>query len=420
MNFLKYSKKGYNSFKQGGLQKLYSDIRRFLGNVENKNVVLNATQSLLKKKPASHLSFITDHPITKPLIEPQGDFNTKKMILHWVIPDFDPGAGGHMTIFRTIHFLESFGHENTIWITYGSKHGSEEKAHQVIKDFFIDIKGPVKFLHQTNLDSVKGDAVFATDRWTAYPVRGIQNVRKRFYFVQDFEPSFYPMGGEFLLTENTYHFGFSCITAGKWLEKIMKEKYQLEAYSFELSVDRNVYFQNEKKQENKIVKIAFYAREVTPRRAVDLGYLALELLSRKISNFHVDFFGWDLGALDVPYNYTNHGVVSHQQLCELYNQCDIGIVFSATNYSLIPQEMMACGLPVIDLDLENTRAVFPDDVLSFAKPDPYFITEEILKLINDSELRKSRIESGLNFINEYNWEKSAKKVEAALTKSLTK
>ena len=38
------------------------------------------------------------------------------------------------------------------------------------------------------------------------------------YFVQDFEPLFYPMGSDYLLAENTYRKGLYHITTGAWCE----------------------------------------------------------------------------------------------------------------------------------------------------------------------------------------------------------
>ena len=44
---------------------------------------------------------------------------------------------------------------------------------------------------------------------------------------------------------------------------------------------------------------------------------------------------------------------------QLYRFCDVGIS-PATNYSLIPQEMMGSGLPVVDLAVESTEAIYPE------------------------------------------------------------
>lgn len=37
-------------------------------------------------------------------------------------------------------------------------------------------------------------------------------------------------------------------------------------------------------------------------------------------------------------------------LAQAYSDADLGVVFSTTNPSLVPYEMMACGTPVVDLD----------------------------------------------------------------------
>ena len=51
----------------------------------------------------------------------------------------------------------------------------------------------------------------------AYPVFNSRCSGKRFYFVQDFEPYFYPVGSMSLLAENTYRMGFHAITIGALL-----------------------------------------------------------------------------------------------------------------------------------------------------------------------------------------------------------
>ena len=58
-------------------------------------------------------------------------------------------------------------------------------------------------------------------------------------------------------------------------------------------------------------------------------------------------------------------------LANLYRQCTCWIRLSGTNYSLVPNEMMACGLPVVDIDAEHTRLSYQPKtaVLAEATPD---------------------------------------------------
>ena len=58
--------------------------------------------------------------------------------------------------------------------------------------------------NQHDLDLVSGDIVIATDRMSTYPVLGMKKFRKRFYFVQDYEPYFFAQGSSSILTEQSY------------------------------------------------------------------------------------------------------------------------------------------------------------------------------------------------------------------------
>ncbi|HEX6385858.1 MAG TPA: glycosyltransferase family 4 protein, partial [Anaerolineae bacterium] len=362
--------------------------------------------------PAGHLRFALDYPETLPLCPPATPFDPRQMDLHWVIPDFVPGMGGPMAIFRFIKFLEAFGHRNTIWIRAGTRHGTAEAARRVIQDAFVPIAAPVRLL-QNNMDEIRGDAVIATHAWTAYPVRAVTQVRERFYFVQDFEPLFYPMGSEYLLVEATYRFGFRCLTSSKWLQNLMRSRYQVEAEHFVYAYDPGIYHEKAQVQRGND-RVAFYSRTKTPRRAVEIGLLALEIVAKRHPSLVVDFFGGTMGKISVPYEYYDHGVLSDYQLAQLYCQATIGVVFSTTNYSLIPHEMMGCGLPVVELYTESTAMDFPHDAVTLSEPTPQAIAADIERLLNDKNLREQQAARAKNYVEQLSWEKSARQIESAL------
>ena len=45
-------------------------------------------------------------------------------------------------------------------------------------------------------------------------------------------------------------------------------------------------------------------------------------------------------------------------LARAYSEATIGLVLSLTNPSLIPQEMLACGLPCVDVASESMLATY--------------------------------------------------------------
>lgn len=342
--------------------------------------------------------------------------------LHWVIPDFSKGSGGHMTIFRIIRFLELFGHRSTIWIEQPVFHKTANAAYEDIIKFFQCIEAQVKFVDDGFFE-VSGDAAIATGWSTSYYVNAATGFAGKYYFVQDHEPEFYPTGAESLLARETYNFDLACICASPWLEQIMQQKYGRWARGFYLAYDHNVYhdrrndpdFERRLTGQSKRFKIAVYAREHTARRCVQLSLMALELLALKRDDFEVHFFGQeDMSFKQTGFRAHNHGVLDDKTLAQLYNECDLGVCFSSTNYSLVPQEMMACGLPMIELDGDSTRAIFPKEVVSLVGPNPQSICDGIARLMDTPATLKAQAVKATEWTGQFDWENTARTVEKAL------
>lgn len=344
---------------------------------------------------------------------PIAELDLSRLSITWVIPDFIPGAGGHMTIFRIASYLEQFGHEVKFLVQNPTEHKSEAEVLQTINTHFQPFNGSVQ-LFEGHTPLAAGDALIATDRFTCYPVEAMRGFIRKFYFVQDFEPAFYPAGTEALLTEATYHFDFDCLCAGDWLHKKMSVDFGRWSVSWPLAYDNEVYNLNAPQVARHPARIAMYARYVTPRRAVELAFLALEILHRRGVDFEVDFFGWKLGDMNLPFVYRDLGVLNGEELAKLYRNSTVGVVFSATNHSLVNKEMMACGLPVVDLDLDTVRSIFPSEAMAFAKPTPEGIADKLEQLLKDPQERERLRLNGLSYVQDLSWEKSARMVEGAI------
>ncbi|WCL55127.1 rhamnosyltransferase WsaF family glycosyltransferase [Gimibacter soli] len=353
----------------------------------------------------------------RPLAEPEGAFNPMALDIHWVVPDFAIGGGGHMTIFRMTHLLELMGHRVTIWVNNPSKHKTPAEAYETIVKHFQHFAGEVRFIDGSFAEA-RGDALIATDCWSVWPVMSATHFKQRFYFVQDFEPAFHPMGARYLAAEETYRQDLYCICASPWLAGLMGERYGRKASHFWLAADRSVYYPPAARTQNKVPRIAVYARHFTARRAVEFAMLALEELARRGIAFEVDFFGADLQLDAAPFVFRDHGVTTPEALADLFRTSDIGLVFSATNYSLVPQEMMACGLPLVELDVESTRAIFPVETVSFAAPHPASIADALERLIDDPAARTQQAAAAMRWVEHFSWENAAREVEQAICAGL--
>lgn len=345
-------------------------------------------------------------------------FNPCSLNLHWIVPAFGPGGGGHMSIFRMIRWLETFGHRQTIWLQNPQPGLTEQDAYQQIRDWYQPIdRVIVRFLPE-NVEGISGDAVIATDMWTPFAAANMPLFKERYYLVQDYEALFHIHGTYSYLADLTYGMGFKVVCAGAWLRQLMESKFGLWARDWALAYDPAEYFTEARAPRLAVPRIAFYARQSTPRRAVELAREALIILHDRGIAFSVDMFGQDDLGPPPPYAHVHHGLLTPRQLGELYRTADIGLVFSATNYSLIPIEMMACGLPVVELETESTQAVFPPDAVCLAPPNPHDIANTIEGLICDPGALQKLRESGLDWVGGLSWEKSARALEAGLIEGL--
>lgn len=330
--------------------------------------------------------------------------------LLWFIPDFNIGSGGHQTIFRTIWHLERMGWESGIVIVSPTVHASAEAAHYDICEHFFPLQAKV-YVGFDRLPS--SEFVIATGWQTAYPVRAVVGLAKKLYFVQDFEPSFYPTGTESVLADNTYHFGFFGITAGGWLARKLKTEYGMQTHAISFGVDHELYRQRPRR-EPQIKRVFFYARPPTPRRAFEFGLLVLEAVSRKLPGTQFILAGWDVGEYHIPFPHLATGVITPEELADVFSQCDAALVMSLTNLSLMPLEVMAAGCAVVSNRGECVEWLLNDEVALLTDPTVEALSGALCHLLEDDAARKALASRGQEFARQQHWQASAEAFERGL------
>jgi glycosyltransferase involved in cell wall biosynthesis len=252
----------------------------------------------------------------------------------------------------------------------------------------------------------------ATSWATAYVVFNAACAGKRFYFVQDFEPYFDPVGSYGVLAENTYRMGFHGITAGKWLTQKLSREYGMQADYFPFGCDTSIYRRDPACRRSGV---AFYVRTGTPRRGTELGLLALELFARRQPQVQIHLFGERLE--DLTFRCANHGLVNPAKLNEIYNQCFAGLCLSFTNLSLVPYEMLAAGcIPVVN-DAEHNRAVLSNAHVRYSQATPHALAaalEDLMRTPDFSTLSRVAAES----VESATWDHAGAAVDAAFKRGL--
>ncbi len=78
---------------------------------------------------------------------------------------------------------------------------------------------------------------------------------------------------------------------------------------------------------------------VPPRRDFDIGMLAINELWKKMPDLEVIFAGWDVSNYEIPFPHQNLGTVTPQVLADSYVKCDMCLIISNTNLSLLPLKL---------------------------------------------------------------------------------
>ncbi|RMG21836.1 MAG: glycosyltransferase [Methanobacteriota archaeon] len=339
-----------------------------------------------------------------------------RMIINWVIPDFGIGSGGHLNIFRVVKKLEEKGFICRIIIDGETHFSSGGEARECIRKNFFPIDAEV-FLGREELRPAA--ATFATGWTTAYTVRDFMASGTKYYFVQDFEPYFYPPGSEYRFAEETYRFGFVGITAGDWLAKKLATEYGMRTIPFRFSYDRETY-KPHPRREPHVKRVFFYARPVTARRAFELGLLTLAMIHERKPDIEFVMAGWDLSGYEIPFPFLNAGVLPLSELPDLYSQCDVALVLSFTNVSLLPLEVMACNCAVVSNKGPNVEWLLNDNVARLSDATPEALSNAIIELIEDnSELDRLK-KNGLAFARSTNWDEEVEKIVNEITKGLSR
>ncbi len=371
-------------------------------------------RKIAKNNVYSFYAYTMDRTIV-PLNEEEKNQYGDKQIINWIIPELDVSSGGHMTIFRFISNLEKLGIHNRIYLFNSCKFKDDEDFRGFLKKHYNESLTNDDVEIYSTTDHVKyANITMATGWQTAYFVKRFENTNEKYYFVQDFEPWFAPMGTEYLLAENTYKFGFKAITAGDWLKDKLRDEYGMETESFHFSYEKK-YFKPVEKRDDK-ARIFFYARPVTARRAFDLGMLALMELYKKVPDMEVIFAGWDVSEYEIPFTHINAGSIKMEELADHYAQCDMCLVMSTTNLSLMPYEVMASNSVVVSNRGPNNEWFLNDENSILTSYDPVEIADTMAYYLEHKELLEEKRKKGYESVKDTSWEKEAEKVYRLLTK----
>lgn len=306
------------------------------------------------------------------------------------------GSGGHRTIYSHARALDEGGCDVTIHVEVsGRRHRRSLKR---AKDWFK--LGGVELSPGWPRLLEGSDMLIATTWQSALFSTRVSTAARRAHFVQDYESLFYPMGDLHLGAISAHDLGLETIVIGEWMRERMRDSHGIEAYSVPFSANLGRYFPPERLRGERTGRrrvVAMYQ----PEKARRCPELMVDALSRALAgdrSLEVVTVGsrWDPRLGD---RHVHRGVVSPDELGRIYRQSDVGLSLSTSNPSRAPFEMMATGLPVVELGLENNLYDLPETACLLARPDGASLSGAVMEIIGDPDLASSLSAGGVEFMS---------------------
>lgn len=326
------------------------------------------------------------------------NIDIKNLDIAIIVPSPIRGSGGHRSIFRCVKLLKNKNHRLTVY--YYQTNENTEEIRNKVSEWFYPMDG-VDFI---KYDGKLGfhDVGICTWWETAYFLReNINKIKYGFYYIQDFEPGFFPLNSSYILSEATYTMGFTPICSGEWCSKFLLDRYSISSRYYDFPLNTNIYNIREKNKKDK-KKLIFFAKPEMPRRLFELGAAALKVLSQTCDDLEIILFGSDeLYKRKIDFDCIIRGLLpTINDLADLYNEADLGLVFSPTNPSLVPYEMMACGCPVADINFDNALSKYgnSNNNVFLLSIDPLKMAQELKNILQDTKELKNKIKNGYEFV----------------------
>lgn len=347
--------------------------------------------------------------------EPFGDVDGARIAapntVTWFVPPVGQGSGGHLNVFRFVRLLEERGFQCRIVVCHEMRRIDAATARHQIREWFAPVDAPV-YMHPAD-EVPPSHFAIATGWQTAYAVKAFRGAVQPVYFVQDYEPSFHGSGSIATFAENTYWFGFPTITAGTWLADLMRNTYGVESHALGFGLDHALYRPVESAPRTGR-NVFFYARPPTERRGFELGMLALKMLCARMPDVTVHLAGWPLERFRIPFPHVNHGLLPVARLPALYGCCDAALVFSFSNASLLPLEIMACGTPVVSNRGPHVEWLLNERNAMLVDATPEAVCRAMERLLTDEPMRQELIAAGRSAARAADWSREGDRMAEIL------
>lgn len=259
------------------------------------------------------------------------------------------------------------------------------------------------------------DIIVATSARTSQIVANLpDNKGRKFYLIQGFEN--WSMSDDDVI--KTYKLGFNNITIAKWLEELIWDKAGVKATTISNPIDISKFYVNQKINGRNKFELAMLYHE-GKHKGIDTAFKALEIVYKFYPGIHVNLFGvYDPPELPNYFTYTKKA--TEIDLLNIYNKSAIFVCASEIEgFGLTGAESMACGCALVSTSYQGVFEYAKDGINSLLSPvkDSEGLANNIIKLIDDDDLRHKLALQGSEDIKRLSWDIAVQQLEKLLNEN---
>lgn len=244
-----------------------------------------------------------------------------------------------------------------------------------------------------------------------YPI----STDRKFYFIQDYEN----WGRTDEEVRKTYHFNINKIVISSWLQQIVtgeehepcvvvKNGFDTEKFRLTIPIEEKQRYQ---------ISMLYH---LDARKDCQTTFSALNIVKEKCPNLHVNAFGTPSRPNDMPDWYTYYQCPSQEEHLHINNESSIYVAASIDEgWGLTVGEAMLCGQAVACTDNRGFREMAIDGETALLSPvrDAQALANNIIRLIEDDQLRYKLALNGMAYVNKMTQEHSYQEFKKALNLS---
>ena len=335
-------------------------------------------------------------------------------------------AGGYKIVYEYANYLTTIGYDvDIVYPAYVFRYNATIaiKILRMFKAFLCFINDRRKYTPWFNLNAgikehfvwdlsehqvPEADFYVATyvktavylDKYTSIPSQN------KFYFIQGYE-NWFDVTTEQL--QATYQLNLRKIVVSGWLRDIVEKCNEtctfipngFDFHYFHKSIEIS-------KKDRYCITMLYHDNEI---KGCQDGFKALELVKDKVPQLHVNIFGAPKAPDHLPSWYTYYQLPDKATHNRIYNEASIFIGTSwSEGWGLTIGEAMICGCAIVCTDNLGYREMVTPNETALISPikAPDLLAGNILKLIENDELRVRLAQAGYEHIQKFNWESSFK------------